>query len=220
MPSSVHTQSLPELLYLLSIDLAKHKQSDRQKIGYIVRAAALTELGLRGSVADADGKVQVRRDASTGDPLLDSVLHEIADDRQRSWKDWVRRRERQTLDALENQLKGTGAITIEKHVVLGDKIWVTDVASVRALQKELLDTLTGGQSIDLLEPRTIALAALTANGELSTAIPDKVRKAHKDRVRTLTDQTGPAAGALKSVVSVLWWRRGSNGGAIAAANAR
>ncbi len=220
MPSSVHTESLPELLYLLSIDLAKHKQSDRQKIGYIVRAAALTELGLRGSVADADGKVQVRRDASTGDPLLDSVSHEIADDCQRSWKDWVRRRERQTLDALENQLKGTGAITIEKHVVLGDKIWVTDVASVRALQKELLDTLTGGQSIDLLEPRTIALAALTANGELSTAIPDKVRKAHKDRVRTLTDQTGPAAGALKSVVSELWWRRGSNGGAIAAANAR
>jgi hypothetical protein len=218
--ASADTLSLPELLYLLGIDLDKHKQSERLKLAYVVRAAALTELSLRGNIVDANGKIDMHHESSTGHPVLDGVLHEIADDRPRSWKDWIRRHERQTLEAVESQLKSAGAITIEKHLLLGDKVWVTDVARVRTLQRLVLDALTGGQPIDQLEPRTIALTALAANGELGTVIPHKVRKAHKDRVHTLTERAGPSAAALRSAVSELWWRRGSNSGAVAAANAR
>jgi hypothetical protein len=64
------------------------------------------------------------------------------------------------------------------------------------------------------------LTALAANGEQSTAIPDKVRRAHRDRVRALTDHVGPGAALLRSVLSELWWRRGSSSAAGAAANAR
>jgi hypothetical protein len=37
--------------------------------------------------------------------------------------------------------------------LLGDKVQVIDTASVRQLQTEVLDTLTGSQQIDQLEPR-------------------------------------------------------------------
>jgi hypothetical protein len=38
---------------------------------------------------------------------------------------------------------------------LGDRVQVTDAVRVHQLQKEVLDTLTGAQQIDLLDPSCI-----------------------------------------------------------------
>src|SRR3979411_2070594 len=90
MPSSVQTNSLSAMLYLLGINLDKEKVPDRKKIGYVLRAAALIDLGLRGNLADVDGKVYVTSEKGTGDPVLDKVLGEITKDHARRWKYWVR----------------------------------------------------------------------------------------------------------------------------------
>src|SRR5258707_1327137 len=121
MTPSAQPTSLPALLYLLSIDLDRHKLADRKKTGYIVRAAALVDLSLRGNLtADADGTVRIRGHAPTGDPVLDTVLRGIADDHHRSWKDWIRRHDHETLDALEDQLISAGAVSVERRAFLGD----------------------------------------------------------------------------------------------------
>ena len=73
MTSSAPINSLPSMLYLLSIDLDKDQVPDRQKVGYVLRAAALVELDRRGNLTDVDGKVHVARDDATGDPVLDQV---------------------------------------------------------------------------------------------------------------------------------------------------
>lgn len=220
MSSSRQANTLPAMLYLLSINLDKAKVPDRQKLGYVVRAAALIELGLRGKVADVDGKAHVTDAASTGDPVLDKVLGEITRDRDRKWKHWVRHHSGDTLGAVENQLVSAGAVTVRRRTLLADKVDAVDAAAVGRLRQRILNTLTGDQDIESLDPSDVALTALAANGELSTAIPERQRKAHKRRVRALTDHIGTSAPALKNLVAELYWLRLSSPAAVAAANAR
>jgi hypothetical protein len=212
--------SLPALLYLLSIDLDKAKVPDRRKTGYVLRAAALIELGLHGKVADVRGKAHVTDAGGTGDPVLDRVLGEIARDRDRKWEHWVRRNGRDTLDAVERQLVSAGAITVRKRTFLADRVNAVRAASIGQLRQRILNTLRGDQPVETLDPYDAALTALAANGELSKAIPRKERKAHKDRVAALTDHLGASAPALKNLVDELYWRRWSPAGSVAAANAR
>lgn len=219
MNSTAPATTLPAMLYLLSIDLDKHKLADRKKTGYILRAAALIELAVRGNLADVDGKVRVRNDMATGDPVLDAVLAEIAATRDRSWKDWTRHHDGEMVDAVEAQLVRAGSIAVHKHALLGDKVEVLDSTAIGPLQRLVVSTLSGQEELDRLDRRDAALTALAAIGELRTAIPDKERKAHQARVRLLTDQIGTSALALQSLVTELRWRR-TNTGWINAATAR
>jgi hypothetical protein len=204
---------------MLGIDLDAHKVPDRKKLGYVLRAAALVELGLRGNLADSDGKVQVTREARTGDAVLDTVQGEIAADRARKWKYWVRHNAGGTLSAVESQLVGAGAIKVQRRTLLADKVEAADPAAVGELRQRVRTTLTGGRHIEELDPYDVALTALAANGALSTAIPNRERRAHKDRVKALTDHIGTSAPALKQLVAELRLLRSVSTGWIGAAQA-
>jgi hypothetical protein len=206
------------MLYLLSIDLGREKVPDRKKIGYVLRAGALVDLGLRGNLADVDGKVHVTSTEATGDPVLDKVLGEISRDRERKWTHWVRHHDSDTLDAVENQLACAGVIKVHQRTLLADKVETLDAAAVVQLRQRVLSTLTSAQHIEDLDPYDVALTAMAANGELSTAIPNKELRAHKARVRALTDYIGSSAPALKNLIAELHARR-SVGGWLTAANA-
>jgi hypothetical protein len=108
MSSPPQAYSLQGKLYLLGIDLDNERVPDRKKLGYVLRAAALINLGLRGNVADVDGKVQVTNDEGIGDSVLNLVLGVIAMGRDRKWKHWVRHNDRDTLNSVENQLMSAG----------------------------------------------------------------------------------------------------------------
>lgn len=218
MSPSIQANSLPAMLYLLSIDIDKEKLPDRKKIGYVLRAAALVELGLLGKLVDVDGKVHVTTEVGTGDPVLDKVLGEIAWNRDRKWKQWVRHDGSETLHAVESQLVSGGAIEIHARTLLADKVHAVDSVAIAKLRQRVLTTLSGGQHIEKLDPYDLALTALAANGELGMAIPNKERKAHKDRISALTDHIGACAPALRQLVAELRWLR-TQGGWIGAANA-
>lgn len=169
MSSPARPDSLPALLYMLGIDLDAHKVPDRKKLGYVLRAATLVELGLRDNLADSDGKVQVTREARTGDAVLDTVLGEIAGDRGRKWKYWVRLNAGGTLSAVESHLVGAGAVQVRRRTLLADKVEVADPVAVGELRQRVLTTLTGGRHIEELDPYDVALTALAANGAPNTS---------------------------------------------------
>lgn len=222
MSSSVQAKSLPAMLYLLGIDVDKEKLPEPKKISYVLRAGALVELVLRGNLTDVDGKAHPVSEAATGDPVLDLVMGEVAKDRGQRWSHWIRHDARATLKALEDQLSSTGAIKMQRRMLLGDKVEVVDQAAHSQLRQQVLATLTGGAPVETLGVKDVALTALTAYGELTTAIPHKQRRAHKDRLKALTEHAGPSAPVVKKLADEIFWLKssGHNGGAIAAANAR
>jgi hypothetical protein len=147
----------------------------------------------------------VRSDAGIGDPLLDSVLREIAADRPRSWKDWIRRHDGDAVQAVEDQLTADGTVVIERRTLWGDRVDVVDPTVAVGLRQRVWQTLSDTGHIEQLEARDVAMTALAANGEVSTAISDKERKVHKNRIRTLTERVGPIGPALKGVILELKW---------------
>jgi hypothetical protein len=215
-------KSLPAMLYLLSIDVDKEKVPDRTKIGLVLRSAALFELVLRGYLTDVKGKAHPASEAAANDPVLDLVLGEIAKERDRGWSHWIRHHASGTLTAVEDQLMSTGAIKLRRRALLGDKVEVVDQAAHSQLRQRVLATLTGGAPIETLDINDIALTELAAYGDVNTAIPHKERRAHKDRLKALTDHLGAGAPVLKKLVNEIWLMRATrfNGGAVAAANAR
>jgi hypothetical protein len=78
---SGYPESLPGRLYLLAYDPRKERLTARTQLGYPMRAAALTEVRLRGHIADEGRKVRVTNPGGVADPVLGAVLREVADSR-------------------------------------------------------------------------------------------------------------------------------------------
>jgi hypothetical protein len=100
--------SLPAQAYLLACDVEKNRLRDRQRAGYLIRGAALTDLLLRGHLVDNDGVAVAVSGGTAGDEVLAELLGEIARSRPRRWKIWVRMDFRGTLRAVETQLEAAG----------------------------------------------------------------------------------------------------------------
>lgn len=111
--------SLPAGAYLLACDVDRNKVRDRQRVGYLARAAALTDLLLRGRLIDEDGVVRAVQGGSTGDDALDEVLGQVVADKSRSWRAWVRKDHRAAVRSIEEQLESAGVIQVESTRVPG-----------------------------------------------------------------------------------------------------
>ncbi|MFT7871490.1 MULTISPECIES: GOLPH3/VPS74 family protein, partial [Amycolatopsis] len=111
--------SLPARAYLLACDTVRDRLPDRERVALLVRAAALTDLVLRGRITDDDGRPAVTGDGGTGHLVLDDLLAELAADPHRKWGARVRRGARGTLQSLEAQLDAAGVITLRTSRVLG-----------------------------------------------------------------------------------------------------
>jgi hypothetical protein len=194
--------SLPARMYLLAYDTDKRRMTAGSQLGYVLRAAALTDLMLAGALADAGGKVRAQPGRAATDPLLDAVRQQIAASRPRSWRHWVSKSAGPMKREVRDQLAAAGWIRAEPHRVLGlfprVKVTVRDPRVVKRLAAMVSAALR--EPIGQIDPRDAALVALAASGELKTVLPRARRRQHKERITRLSDRTGPAALALRKVV--------------------
>ncbi|MFC3456420.1 GOLPH3/VPS74 family protein [Amycolatopsis speibonae] len=195
--------SLPAKAYLLACDVGKNKLRDRRRAGLLIRGAALTDLVLRGRVADADGRVAVSGAGQTGDLVLDEMLAEIAAESPGKWKWWVRKDARGTLEALESQLDTAGVIELKTGRTLGlfpsRRPNVRDTATVDRLRATVDQTLRGPSPASDVDASDAALTALAAAVELKGVVSGKDRRQYKDRIEELTERGGDAVPALRKL---------------------
>ncbi len=195
--------SLPAKAYLLACDVAKGKLPDRHRAGLLIRGAAITDLVVRGRVADEDGRVTATGAGPTGELVLDEMLAEVAGERPRKWKWWVRKDARATLDALESQLDAAGVIELKTGRTLGlfpsRRPIVRDTAVVERLRALVDHTLRGASPVSDVDASDAALTALVAAVELRHVVPGKDRRRYKDRIEELTERGGDAVPALRKL---------------------
>ncbi|WP_410575280.1 GOLPH3/VPS74 family protein [Amycolatopsis sp. cmx-4-61] len=196
--------SLPARAYLLACDTARARLPDRERVALLVRAAAWTDLVLRGRVADDGGRPVVAGAGGTGHLVLDDVLAELAADPHRKWRARVRRGARETLRSLEAQLDAAGVITLRTSRVLGlfprRRPAVREPARAAALRDEVRAALRSDTPVSA---DVAALTALAAAVELGAVLPRAERRRHRDRLAWLEEQAGTAVPALRKVIREL-----------------
>ena len=191
-------ESLPARMYLLAYDTDKNRLTVRTQLGLVLRAAALTDLYLSERVADDDGRPRAARGRPSGDPLLDDLVQEIADRRPKAWHRWIGRRERGTVRAVRDQLEAERTITVDRRALLPDKVELRDRRAVKQYADSVRAALR--QPAARVEPRTAAVLALAARGEVKTVISRRERREQRERLDELAVYTGPVADALRKAL--------------------
>jgi hypothetical protein len=188
-------ESLPARLYLLAYDPEKNRVTARSQLGLVLRAAALADLYLAGRVTDENGKARASGDRRpTGDPLLDEVLQELTEHRPRSWPGWIARGQ-SAVRTVRTQLEAGLYIRVEHRKIWPDKIELLDRSAVQRYADELRAELR--QPASRTEPRTAAVLALAARGEIATVISRGERREYRQHLDELAVSTGPIADALR-----------------------
>ncbi|MFI6516726.1 GPP34 family phosphoprotein [Spirillospora sp. NPDC050679] len=191
--------SLPARMFLLSYDLTKKRLTGRSNLGYLLRAAALTELYLDGRLVDERGRP--RPGTSGEDPY--GVVAQIALSKPRPWKHWVRKGHRAMLVTVRGELAAGGWIREERRRALGlfpvRRVTVRDPRVVKALWGGASSALHG-RPVAHVNSYDAAAVALAAAAELKTVLPRAERRRHKRRIAELTARAGPAAPAMRKVI--------------------
>jgi hypothetical protein len=189
-------ESLPARLYLLAYDTEKNRVTANSRLGLVLRAAALADLYLAGRVTDENGKARATGDRRpTGDPLLDEVLQRLAEHRPRSWHGWIARGPHGAVRTVRAQLEAGRCIRVEHRTILPDRVELQDRGAVMRYADELRAELHRPAS--RTEPRTAAVLALAARGEITTVISRRERREHRQHLDELAVHTGPIADALR-----------------------
>ena len=188
-------ESLPARLYLLAYDTKKNRVTAQSQLGLVLRAAALADLYLAGRVTDENGKVRATGDRRpTGDPLLDEVLQQLAEHRPRSWQGWIARGQ-PAARIVRTQLEDGRYIRVEHRRILPDRVELLDPSAVQRYADEVRAELRRPAS--RTEPRTAAVLALAARGEIAIVISRGERREHRQYLDELAVYTGPIADALR-----------------------
>ena len=190
-------ESLPARMFLLAYDLRKHRMSvGGSRLGYVLRAAALTELYLDGRLGEEDGKpVQ----GTPGDDPY-GVMAEIAASRPRSWQHWVSKDGKVLVETVRDELVRGRWIRVRGGRALG----LFPRVEVTVKDPRVVKTLWGGASSALrgrpvahVHSYDAAAVALAAAGGLKTVLPGPDRRRHRRRIEELTARTGPAAAGVR-----------------------
>ncbi|GAB3883368.1 GOLPH3/VPS74 family protein [Microbispora bryophytorum] len=194
--------SLTAQLYLLAYDARKERVVANYRFPYLLRAAALTDLLLTGRIADDGGKVRVVSEDPLADPVLDGLLHQIAQSGPRPWRHWISKDGRATMRAVRDELETGRWIRVEPHrpflVFTRSHVRVRDTRVVKRLVSQVSTALTG--PVSRVGDREAALIGLAAAGELGTILPRARRRAHEQRIALLSERGGPVAPALRKVI--------------------
>ncbi|MFC5748008.1 GOLPH3/VPS74 family protein [Actinomadura rugatobispora] len=193
-------ESLPARMFLLAYDLEKKRLAvSGSRLGYVLRAAALTELYLDGRLTEERRKP--KPDTPGDDPY--GLVAQIASSRPRSWQYWVRKDSRAMVRTVRDELAGGGWIRVRHRRVLGlfpcDEVTVKDPRVVKTLWGGASSALRG-RPVAHVNSYDAAAVALAAAGELKTVLPGADRRRHKRRIAELTARSGPAAPAVRKVI--------------------
>jgi hypothetical protein len=186
------SRSLPLEIYLLAIDPARDKLTNRSWIGYLVQGGAVTELLLGGYLVTGDGKVAPRGGGSPDDPVLSQVLADIEAAGRRSWR-YLLRHGGTALAATRDQLASEGVIT-----QAGRRVTAADRDGVAALQRRAGELLAGGA--DPAGEREAALIALASVVPLTTIATRREWRARSGRVAALAAQVSAGAPAFSELI--------------------
>ena len=187
-------------LFLLGYDQRRQRIYGGTNHGYVIRAAALEELRLSGSIVDEQGKPRATGQAAPDDRVVAGVLAEITQSgKPRTWKHWINTNSRATYAAVRDQLDDRLYVRDEPYRALGlfpaHRTYVRDQSAVDALRAEVDRILTGTGPAS---PRAAALVTLAAAGELGTVLNWRGRRQYRERIKELT--TGPVPPALRKVL--------------------
>jgi hypothetical protein len=193
--------SLPARMYLLAYDLRKHRLAvTGSRLGYVLRAAALTELYLDGRLTEERKRP---KPCTPGDDPY-GVVAQISASKPRSWQHWVRKDSKVMLRTVQDELARAGYIRVRRRKVLGlfpvDEITVKDPRVVKQLWGGASSALHG-RPVAHVNSYDAATVALAAAGELKTVLPGRDRRRHKKRIEQLTARSGPAAPAVRKVLA-------------------
>lgn len=191
--------SLPQRIFLLAYDPDKGRIGMGTNLGPMLRAAALADLYLHGRLTDERGRAIIAVRHPCHDPVLESLLEEIAGTKPRSWQSWIGRRQRATTNAVRQQLGDGGWVRLQHHRVLG--LFPTTRVTVRdpRVRKELLRRVNSAlkKPSDRIDPADAILVAIVAAGDLTLVLDRRTRRANKRRIADLTDLSGPIGPALR-----------------------
>lgn len=192
--------SLPQRMFLLAYDTRKRHLALRgERLGFVLRAAALTELYLDGRLGEERGKPV----AGTPGPDPYGLVAQIGASRPRAWQHWVRKDARAMARTVRDELESGGWIRVRPRRALG----VFPTASIEIRDPRVLRTLTGGATSALLgrpvahvNSLDAAAVALAAAGEVRTVVPRSENRRNRARIAELTARSGPAAQGLRKAV--------------------
>jgi len=172
--------------------LARALDGPRPRTALLVRAAALADLVLRGTLSDANGYVEVRTVKPTGDLLLDDLLTEL---RPASWRAVLRHGKNDTLHTLETQLSAAGMLTESVSGILRRRVLEPAEEHVHDARARFTGALTDAVS----EVDTSAAVVTVLATAAGFARPDARR--HADRLTELEAAGGPAIAPLRRAVA-------------------
>lgn len=194
--------SLAQRIFLLAHDPDKGRVRVGTNLGAMVRAAALTDLYLKGHLTDEKGRAVVAPRRPIADPVLTTLLDEIEGSRPRKWQSWVDRRQRATVIAVREQLGAGGWARVEPYRILG--IFPATRVTPRdpRVRKELLRRVRAAlkDPVGRVEPADAALVAIVTAGDLTLVLDRRARREAKRRIQELTDLSGPVGPALRKSI--------------------
>lgn len=191
-------ESLPDRMYLLAYDTERNRLTGRSQLGLVLRAAALAELYLGEHLTDDRDRPRATGRRPTGDPLLDDLLRQIADGRPKAWYRWIGRREYATVRAVRDRLEAGRQISVTRRMLLPAKVELGDRRAVTQYADSVRAALR--RPAAHAEPRTAAVLALAARGEIKTVVSRRERREQRERLDELAVYTGPVADALRKAL--------------------
>lgn len=192
--------SLPQRIFLLAHHPDKHRVGMGTNLGALVRAAALADLHVHGHLTDDGGRAAVNGGPPSPDPVLGTLLAEIARTKPRKWQYWVDRGQRAAVSAVRRQLGDGGWVRLEPYKILG--LFPTTKVALRdpRVRTEILGRVNDAlkRPIDRIDPADAALVAIVAAaGGLNGVLDRATRRANKRRIQELTALAGPVGPALR-----------------------
>jgi Golgi phosphoprotein 3 (GPP34) len=196
-------RSLASDMFLLACDPQRPRMPRRGFFGYVLRAAALCDLRLRGVISDDEGRVTLCSVFEVDDAFLESVRRQVESARRPRWRSLIRSTAWSAYGAVREQLVEDGVIRWEVRRFVGiprRRPVVSDWSARERLARVVDAALAPDRQVDPVDPRGTALVALAAVGRVRAAIPRSVLRANRARVDDLVAEAGPVLPALRRVI--------------------
>ncbi|MEV4565585.1 GPP34 family phosphoprotein [Nonomuraea sp. NPDC049419] len=200
-----HHEPLTRSAFLLAFDLRKDRLVQRMELGHLLRAAALAELLLQGSLADDEGRAKaVHPPAGAARGSLPAVVwKEISTSPPRSWRRWIRKDHTKAVTLVRDELAAGRLIRVERRRVLlfpVERVVPRRPYVSRRLAEQVGRAVRAGRPVSRIEQDVRVLAALAAAARLRTVVSARDARANRDRIEQLAQPVEPIATALRKTI--------------------